>query len=82
MQFDGLHAGAVTLSEGEAIGHVLLRVAVEIDLELIHTFRMVSRYRYVSGDGVTNVDHEDGSGFALEDIEVRDIQAHVLPGEG
>ena len=40
-QLDGLRAGAVTLSEGEAIRNVLLRVAVKIDLELIRTFRMV-----------------------------------------
>ncbi len=75
-----LIAGLVALAEGEAISDVFDGIAVEIDFEFIHAFRVITRRRNGAEDGVADVDQEDGSCLAAKHVQVRDIEAYVLPG--
>ncbi len=78
-QHKALLAGGVAFVEGDAVGEVFDGVAVEIHLEFVHALRMIARGRNVAGDRVTDVDHKHGARFAAENIEIRDVEADVLP---
>jgi hypothetical protein len=79
-QNQALPARRVTLVESDPVGQVLDRIAVEVDLEFVHTFRVVARRSDRAADRVADIDDEHGAGLAAEDIKVRDVQADVLPG--
>jgi hypothetical protein len=71
----------VAIIEREAVRHLFNGVAVEIDLEFVHTFRMVAGDFRIS-EGVANVDHEYGADWAAECVEIRDIKANILSSDG
>ncbi len=80
-QHEALLVRRVARIEGDAVGHVLNSVAIEVDLELVHAFRMIAGHGYGAGDRVTDVDHEYGAGLAPEQIKVRDVEADILAGD-
>jgi hypothetical protein len=67
--------------EREPIRQILDGIAVEIDLEFVHTFGMPSRYRDASRSRRADVDDEDGAGLATEHVEVGDVESNVLTSE-
>ena len=71
----------VTCIEGNAVGQILDRIAIEIDLEFVHAFGMVAGRGNRAGNRVTDIDHEHGACLATEHVEVRDVEADVLPGD-
>jgi hypothetical protein len=64
-----------------AIGNVLDRVAVEIDLEFVHPLRVVTGRGNWPSYRVADIDDEDRAHLAPEQIKVRDVEANVLTGE-
>ena len=66
--------------EGDAIGQIFNGIAVEVDLELVHAFRVIAGHRNWTGDRVADIDHEYGARLALEQIKIGDVEADVLPG--
>ena len=80
-QYKSLPALRVAIVEGQTIREIFDGIAVEIDLEFVHSLWVVARSRDVARDGMTDVDHEDGACFTTEDIEVRDVKADVLAGD-
>ena len=56
----------VTLVEGNAVGQIFDRIAIEIDLEFVHAFGMVAGRRNGAEDRVADVDHEHGACLAAE----------------
>ena len=79
-QDEALLARRVTRVESDAVGHIFDGIAVEVDLELVHSFRVIARHRNWTGDRVADIDHEDGAGLALEHIKIGDVEADVLAG--
>jgi hypothetical protein len=71
----------VTLAEGEPVSDLLDRVTVEVDLEFVPAFGVVTDNRDVAGDRVTDVDDEGRASFTAENVQVCDVQANVLTGK-
>jgi hypothetical protein len=69
--------GLVPLIEGNAVGDILDDVTIKVHLELVHSLGMIAR-RGGFRDRVAYVYHEDSAGLAAEDIQICDVQAHVL----
>jgi hypothetical protein len=57
---------AIALIKGNAVGHILDGVAIEVDLEFVHAFRMVARRRDGTGNRMANINHEYGARLATE----------------
>ena len=76
-----LLAVLVALVERNAVGDIFDRIAVEIYFEFVHSFGMVPGHGNGSENGVTHIDHKRGACFAAEYVEVRDVEADVLPGD-
>jgi hypothetical protein len=72
----------VTFVECKAVGDILDRITVEIGFELIHAFRMVARRRDGAENGVANIDDKHGARLATEYVQIRDIEADILSGDG
>ena len=72
----------VTHVEGKSVGRIFDGIAIEIDLKFVHAFRMAARHRNWAEDGVAEIDREYGACFAAEYVEVRDVEAYVLPAIG
>jgi sortase A len=58
----------IPLREGEAIGHILNRVAIPIDFELVHAFGVIAGCRDGSKNRMTDINDKRGSGFAAKDV--------------
>ena len=78
-QDEALLGGSVPVIEGDPVGHVLDGVPIEVDLELVHAFRVIARGRNLAEDRVANIDYEDCAHLPAKEIEVGDIEPDVLP---
>jgi hypothetical protein len=77
-----LLARGVAWVERQPVGQLFDIIAVQVDLEFVHSFRMIAGRRDFARNGVTDVDHKNGSDFATEKVEVRDVEADILPSNG
>ena len=64
-----------------AAGNFLYRIAVQIDLEFVHPLPMVAGNFWIS-ERVADIDHEYRAGLTAEYLQIRDVQANVLPRDG
>lgn len=71
-------AALVARVKCNAIGHILDRIAVAIDLELVHALGVITWDRYGAGDRVADIDHEDGADLAPEHVEIGNVEPDVL----
>ena len=80
-QHQALLAVRVTFVESYPVGEVFDGITVEIDLEFVHSLRVVARSGDVARDRVTNVHHEHGAPFTTENIKICDVEADVLTSD-
>jgi hypothetical protein len=54
------------------------RIAVQINFEFVHSFRMIARRRDRPENGVANIDCEHRACLSAEYVQVRDVEAYIL----
>jgi hypothetical protein len=69
----------IPLGEGEDVGHIFNSVGVQIDFELVHTFWVVTGRWDGPENGMANINDKRGARFAAKDIQIRNVEANVLP---
>jgi hypothetical protein len=70
----------IAFIERHTIRGIFNGVAIEIDFEFVHAFRMVAG-NFGFSKRVTHIERKYGAGFATEHIQIGDVEADVLPGD-
>src|SRR5260370_39269295 len=81
MEAHPLPSSRVALVEFDAIRDLLDGVAVKIDLELVHLFRMETGAGHGARDRVANIDNKHHTDFAAKNVEIRRVPPDVLSGD-
>jgi hypothetical protein len=81
-QHVALLARAVAWVERQPVGQLFNSIAVQVDLELVHSLRMIAGCRDFARDRMTDVDDEYRADFTAEKIKVRDIESDILASYG
>src|SRR5258708_15098368 len=81
MEAHPLPSSRVALVEFDAIRDLLDGVAIKIDLELVHPFRMETGAGHGAHDRVANIDNKHRTDFAAKNVEIRGVQPDVLSSD-